>query len=63
MVEYIDSVFEPFDLPSFFLKSPSLHLILIKSPSHLGVGVWNLNYITALNNGLIMNYFIEKAEL
>ena len=61
MVNYMDSVFEPFDLPSFFSKIPIITSYSnLKSPSHLGVGVWNLNYITALNNGLIMNYFIDE---
>ena len=61
MVNYMDSVFEPFDLPLSFSKIPLITSYSnFKSPSHLGVGVWNLNYITALNNGLIMNYFIDE---
>lgn len=61
MVSYMDSVFEPFDLPPFFSKIPLITCYSnFKSPRHLGVGVWNLNYITALNNGLIMNYFIDE---
>ena len=61
MVNYMDSVFEPFDLPLSFSKIPLITSYSnFKSPSHLGVGLWNLNYITALNNGLIMNYFIDE---
>jgi len=61
MVNYMDSVFEPFDLPPFFSKIPLITCYSnFKSSRHLGVGVWNLNYITALNNGLIMNYFIDE---
>ena len=61
MVNYIDSVFKLFDLPSFFSKIPIITSYSnFKSTRHLGVGVWNLNYITALNNGLVMNYFIDE---
>ena len=61
MVNYMDSVFEPFDLPLSFSKIPLITSYSnFKSPTHLGVGVWNLNYITALNNGLIMNYFVDE---
>ena len=61
MVNYMDSVFEPFELPLSFSKIPLITSYSnFKSHSHLGVGVWNLNYITALNNGLIMNYFIDE---
>ena len=59
MVNYMDSVFEPFGLPPFFSKIPII-TSYSNSASHFGVGVWNLNYITALKNGLLMNYFVDE---
>ncbi len=61
IVQFIDSVFNQYRLPNSFSSIPLLcSYSNNKSPEKFGKGIWNLNYITALNYGLVMNHFIDE---